>query len=100
MTLKICPNCKTIYYGEDFYCIKCRYRLIHYTEEEYKKDQFEKKQSRTTQQLKNTPECPTCHSTDVKRISDARKVAGALMFGIFSKTAKSQFQCNNCGYKW
>ncbi len=46
------------------------------------------------------PECPTCHSTDVKRISDARKVAGALMFGIFSKTAKSQFQCNNCGYKW
>ena len=50
--------------------------------------------------LKNTPECPTCHSTDVKRISDARKVAGALMFGLFSKTAKSQFQCNNCGYKW
>ena len=46
------------------------------------------------------PECPTCHSTDVKRISDARKVAGALMFGLFSKTAKSQFQCNNCGYKW
>ena len=44
--------------------------------------------------------CPTCGSTNVKRISAASKVAGAYAFGLFSKTAKSQFKCGNCGYKW
>lgn len=44
--------------------------------------------------------CPTCSSTNVKKISGTAKVAGAVAFGIFSKTARSQFQCNNCGYKW
>ena len=24
----------------------------------------------------------------------------AVAFGLFSKTAKSQFRCGNCGYKW
>ena len=43
---------------------------------------------------------PTCGSTNVKRISAASKVAGAYAFGLFSKTAKSQFKCGNCGYKW
>ena len=32
--------------------------------------------------------CPTCGSTNVKRISAASKVAGAYAFGLFSKTAK------------
>ncbi len=48
----------------------------------------------------NKPKCPTCSSTNVKKISAISKVAGASMFGLFSKTARSQFQCNNCGYKW
>lgn len=48
----------------------------------------------------NLPKCPTCGSTNIKKISDTAKVAGALMFGLLSKTAKSQFKCNNCGYKW
>ena len=48
----------------------------------------------------NKPKCPTCSSTNIKKISALSKVAGASMFGLFSKTARSQFQCNNCGYKW
>lgn len=51
-------------------------------------------------QQQNIPKCPTCGSTNIKKISDTAKVAGALMFGLLSKTAKSQFKCNNCGYKW
>lgn len=46
------------------------------------------------------PKCPTCGSTNIKKISTASKVAGAAMFGLFSKTARSQFCCNSCGYKW
>ena len=48
----------------------------------------------------NTIKCPTCSSRNVKRISGMSKAAGAAMFGLFSKTAKSQFECENCGYKW
>ncbi len=52
------------------------------------------------QENQNTPKCPTCGSTDIKKISTTSKVAGAITFGLLSKTAKSQFKCNNCGYKW
>ena len=48
----------------------------------------------------NLPKCPTCGSSNVKKISTASKIAGATMFGLFSRTAKSQFKCENCGYKW
>ena len=46
------------------------------------------------------PHCPTCSSANVKKISATSKVAGAVAFGLFSKTAKSQFVCNNCGFKF
>lgn len=46
------------------------------------------------------PRCPTCGSTSVERISTTAKAAGAVAFGLFSKTARSQFRCKNCGYKW
>ncbi|MEY8339591.1 hypothetical protein AALB16_16550 [Lachnospiraceae bacterium 62-35] len=57
-------------------------------------------QKNTSQTNSNTIKCPTCNSTKVKRISDTAKAAGAAAFGIFSKTARSQFKCENCGYKW
>lgn len=48
----------------------------------------------------NQLKCPTCSSTNVQKISGTAKVAGALTFGLLSKTARSQFKCGNCGYKW
>lgn len=48
----------------------------------------------------NKPKCPTCNSTNIKKISGTAKVVGAVAFGLFSKTARSQFECENCGYKW
>lgn len=50
--------------------------------------------------LNNIPKCPTCGSSMITYISGAERVTGALTFGLFSKTAKSQFKCGNCGYKW
>lgn len=46
------------------------------------------------------PKCPTCNSTNVTKTSELTKLSHAFAFGLFSKTAKSQFKCNNCGYKW
>ena len=63
------------------------------------KSQLEQQKS-VTQASSNTIKCPTCNSTEVKRISGTAKVAGAVAFGLFSKTARSQFKCENCGYKW
>lgn len=58
------------------------------------------KQVKYKQNAQNIPKCPTCSSTNIRKISITRKVAGAIGFGLLSKTAKSQFECKNCGYKW
>ena len=46
------------------------------------------------------PTCPTCHSTNVKKISFAKGYLHWRAFGLFSKTARSQYHCQNCDYKW
>lgn len=69
-----------------------------YTEEE--QALINAKARQLEQELQNKPKCPTCGSERIKKISTTAKVTGAAMFGLFSKTAKSQFKCENCGYKW
>ena len=73
---------------------KAIYKQNHPDEEEDENGLMVKKQP------SNQPKCPTCGSTNIKKISAASKAGGMFMFGIFSKTAKSQFQCEDCGYKW
>ncbi len=46
------------------------------------------------------PRCPICGSPDIEKITLGQKAFGGIMFGLFSKTAKSQFKCNNCGAKF
>ena len=46
------------------------------------------------------PKCPTCGSTNIQKISDLRRGVHAVAWGLLSKTARSQFECKNCGYKW
>lgn len=94
--MKRCNICKKVYTDNDYYCLKCNIPLTSYSDEECYKDQNEQRQDQEV--LK--PHCPTCGSTNVKKISDLRKAGGAIMFGLFSKTARSQFECGNCGYKW
>lgn len=62
--------------------------------------QFREVQESNNPKEDNTLRCPTCNSTKVKKISATSKVIGASMFGLFSKTARSQFKCEQCGYKW
>lgn len=69
---------------------------------EKERDEFNAIISQSSKQIKNdnTPKCPTCGSTNIRKISATKKIGGALGFGIFSKTARSQFECLNCKYKW
>jgi len=48
----------------------------------------------------NKPHCPTCNSTNIKKISTTSKVVNTAMFGIFGQKRKHQMHCNNCGYEW
>lgn len=46
------------------------------------------------------PRCPTCGSTNVKKISLTSKAVGGAMFGLFSSDIRNTFKCDKCGYKW
>lgn len=51
-------------------------------------------------QVVNVPRCPTCGSTNIEAIDAFVRGAALGLFGVASKTARSQFCCKNCGYKW
>lgn len=46
------------------------------------------------------PKCPTCQSTNIKKISFAKGYIHWRMLGVFSKTAMSQWECKSCGSKF
>ena len=51
-------------------------------------------------QSSNKPKCPTCNSTNLKRVSTTSKVASVAMWGLLSQKAKKTWHCNSCGYEW
>ena len=63
-------------------------------------DEYVKQHKDLLPKQENIPHCPTCSSTNIQKISTTKKLAGAIGFGLLSKTAKSQFECKDCGYKW
>lgn len=52
------------------------------------------------QPAQNIPHCPTCHSTNIERISSGKKTGGFLGLGVLNSNFKKTFKCKNCGYKW
>ena len=51
-------------------------------------------------QLENRPKCPTCGSTNIEKISTGKKLAGSMLFGIFSSDVRNTMHCKDCGAKW
>ena len=48
----------------------------------------------------NMPKCPTCGSTNIRRMSGVERGASIAAFGLFSKKINKNFKCNNCGCTW
>lgn len=47
---------------------------------------------------KLTVECPYCHSTNTKKITNTSKAVHTALFGIFSMSRNSKnYHCNQCG---
>ena len=63
------------------------------------KTQLQQQNSNTTT-VSNTPKCPTCGSTNIKKISGLAKAGSVAMFGILSRKVHKQWHCNNCGSEW
>lgn len=55
--------------------------------------------SRSSQQT-NIPKCPTCGSTNVKKISTGKKAIGFATVGIFSSNFGKTYKCLQCKHKW
>ncbi len=51
-------------------------------------------------QNRNIPKCPTCGSTNIRKMSGVERGASIATFGIFSKKINKTFKCGNCGYTW
>lgn len=52
------------------------------------------------EEASRTPKCPTCQSTNIRKIGGVERGASILSFGVFSKKINKTFKCNNCGYTW
>lgn len=48
----------------------------------------------------SVPKCPTCQSTNIRKIGGVERGASVAMLGLFSKKINKSFKCNNCGYTW
>lgn len=46
------------------------------------------------------PKCPTCGSTNIRKMSGVERGASIAAFGIFSKKINKTFKCSNCGHTW
>lgn len=101
---RMCPICASVYNNSDvYYCKRCNARLVDYTDEtakQIKSDEIGALGKQSKSNSVHLPTCPTCQSTDVQKISLLSKALGIGALGFFSTTARSQFKCNNCGYKW
>lgn len=55
---------------------------------------------KSIEEQSHKPKCPTCGSTNIKKISGLSKAGSVALWGIFSQKVKKQFHCNSCGYEW
>ena len=46
------------------------------------------------------PKCPTCQSTNIRKMCGIERGTSIYAFGIFSKKVNKTFKCQNCGYTW
>ena len=52
------------------------------------------------EEASRVPKCPTCQSTNIRKMGGVERGASIVTFGIFSKKINKTFKCGNCGYTW
>lgn len=89
--------------------IKSSPEFNQYLFEHREEDMFNKKMSDRAklahgasilEEKSRVPKCPTCGSTNIRRMGGVERGASIAAFGIFSKKINKTFKCGNCGYTW
>ena len=62
--------------------------------------QTEQQKSTENSQHDNVPKCPTCGSTNIRKIGTGDRAVSILGLGLFSKKINKTWKCNNCGHTW
>ena len=101
--MKICDTCNKIYTDNDFYCLKCNRKLRHYSDAEAYNSQLLERQKHgqiPNEKSQYQPKCPLCQSPKIRQISTVKRGVFSMTFGLLSTTARSQWECLNCGNKF
>lgn len=48
----------------------------------------------------NIPHCPTCGSTNIKKLDVVDRAVSVGFFGVFSNKINKSFKCKDCGCTW
>lgn len=93
----LCPKCgeKMMYFCTE-YIDPTINKVINRYDEEERKLNHSGKQCLTKPQ----PKCPTCQSTNIKKMGGIERGVSIYAFGLFSKKINKTFKCKNCGYTW
>jgi hypothetical protein len=81
-------------YPSEHFSKKAYNDMLKYAEEKKRRTQEE------YDRICHTPKCPTCGSTDLRKVSVGAKAVSVGLFGIFSQKVKKTWHCNSCGYEW
>lgn len=104
---KICNECQTLNLDIDNKCFMCGGSLHTASQEEidnaleaHAQEVMNDKIEEYSKSEQYTPKCPLCQSPNIKQISIAKRAVHGYAFGLFSNTARSQWECLNCGNKF
>lgn len=94
---KKCPKCGKEYIVSMDHCIQCGYKI-----ESYIKRMNDLKNTIDTKEhsIKHTPHCPTCNSTNIRKIGAGERAASIIGLGLFSRKINKTWKCNDCGHTW
>ena len=72
-------------------------QFVYYSK---KFDAQQQNQSTSTQQHITQVTCPTCNSTNIRKIGAGERAASIIGLGLFSRKINKTWKCNDCGHTW
>lgn len=107
MQMYQCPNCGRTYseFQNVYYCGNCNYKLLKQEDiKNINNPNLSKREYKVigtvVDPTKPQPKCPTCQSTNIRKMGGIERGISIYAFGIFSKKINKTFKCQNCGYTW
>lgn len=100
---KKCPMCGRGYPKKQRFCEKCDVVLMR--KKDYERLEMDRNLNAIQNEVKkaeeqNLPKCPTCGSTNIKRITTLDRTVSVGVLGLLSGKIGKNHECLNCKAKW